>query len=145
VSEARRSRTVTLDGHRGAVKETDDWRTPPWLLDLLVDGRAFFDPCPANPDGLRGNDGLLSEWPSDRLVFVNPPYSDPGPWVAKAAAHLGPIVLLLPNDPTTEWWQAYATLFRVTPLGQRIRFLSGSLGYGRLSSARFPSAVWRKP
>jgi DNA N-6-adenine-methyltransferase (Dam) len=125
-------------------KAGDDWLTPPWLLDLLFPDGRFFDPCPRNPDGLRENDGL-GAWPVDQPVFMNPPYSSPGPWVRKAAGHPGPVVLLVPNDPTTEWWQAYQSKFKITLIGQRLRFISGKLGHGKVTSARFSSAIWRKP
>lgn len=117
---------------------TDDWATPPWLIELLVDGRPYFDPCPVNPEGLRENDGR-GKWPTDRVVFLNPPYSDPGPWVRKARDHPGPVILLLKADPSTVWWQESVAAFRVTFIGQRLRFGSAQ------RAADFPSAVWRKP
>ena len=36
---------------------SDDWSTPRWILDLLFDGRPYFDPCPANLIGLRAIEG----------------------------------------------------------------------------------------
>lgn len=118
----------------------DNWTTPQWLLDLIFDGRPYFDPCPANPaDGsLRPHDGLGS-WPVDRPVFINPPYSDPGPWVRKARDHPGPVVLLVKCDPSTHWWQESVGAFRVTLIGVRLKFGAGD------KAANFPSAIWRKP
>ena len=118
----------------------DNWRTPPWLLELLFPDGLYFDPNPANPEGLRGFDGL-GDWPTDRPVFLNPPYSEPGPWLRKAAHHPGPVVCLVKLDPSTEWWQRYAPFFRVVAVGQRLRFLSDSEKDG---VANFPSAFWMK-
>jgi DNA N-6-adenine-methyltransferase Dam len=116
---------------------SDDWMTPAWLLDLIFDGKDYFDACPLNPEGLREVDGL-GRWPTDRPVFLNPPYSDPTPWLRKAASHEGGIVVLVKCDPSARWWQAYAPAFRVTMLGVRLKF-----GYNT-GSAPFPSAIWRR-
>ncbi|HTT74221.1 MAG TPA: DNA N-6-adenine-methyltransferase [Thermoplasmata archaeon] len=116
---------------------SDDWATPRWLLEVLFDGQPYFDACPVNPDGLRATDGL-GRWPTDRPVFCNPPYSDPGPWVRKARDHPGPVVLLVKCDPSTAWWQESAHAFRVVYIGQRLRFGDAD------KAAPFPSAIWRK-
>lgn len=96
---------------------SDDWETPPWLLQLVFDGREYFDPCP-----LFGKGGLDIEWPTDKPVFVNPPYSKPKPWVDRAVSHKGEVHLLLPLDPTTEWWELNAPEFRIVVLPFRLRF-----------------------
>lgn len=114
----------------------DNWRTPGWLLELLFPDDVYFDPCPINPDGLRGADGM-GPWPSDRPVFLNPPYSDPSPWLKRAAAHQGPIVCLVRVDPSASWW-SYSEGFKIILIGQRLRF-------GRARTvAPFASAIWRK-
>lgn len=114
---------------------SDDWGTPAWILDLIFDNRPYYDPCPLG----KANGGLVAEWPTDRPVFINPPFSNPEPWVERASAHSGPVIMLLPADPSTAWWQLHSRNFRVTFLGQRIRFEGGKW------PARFPVAVWRKP
>ena len=119
----------------------DSWHTPTWLLDLIFGGQEYFDPCAANPDGLRSFDGR-GAWPTDKPVFLNPPYSDPGPWLERAAKHPGPIVCLVKLDPSTLWWQMNVGGFRVVLVGQRLRFLNGSGGTSQ--SADFPSAFWMK-
>ena len=118
---------------------SDNWGTPDWILNLIFDRREFYDPCPLNPDGLRPFDGLTSKWPMSKPVFINPPFSNPGPWVDKAAAHEGEIVLLLPVDPTVGWWIRNSDSFRVTLLGVRIQFK------GHAKSMRYPICIWRKP
>lgn len=57
-------------------------------------------------DGIVGYNGLAYDWTGER-VWVNPPYSDPGPWARKAAVSDALTVALLPVDPSTQWWQHY--------------------------------------
>lgn len=116
----------------------DNWRTPSWLLELLFPDGVYFDPIPINPDGLRERDGN-GPWPIDRPIFLNPPYSNPRPWLARAAVHGGPVTCLVKDDPSTSWWD-YAEIghFQVTHIGQRLRF-AGARGV-----ASFPSALWRR-
>lgn len=114
----------------------DNWRTPSRLLKILFPGGDYYDPCPINPDGLRQNEGM-GAWPIDRPVFVNPPYSDPAPWLQRAADHPGPVTCLVRVDPSASWW-AYSEGFEVILIGQRLRF-------GRAKQvAPFASAIWRK-
>lgn len=114
----------------------DDWSTPKWLLELLFPDGFYFDPCPINPDGLRRSDGM-GAWPSDRPVFLNPPYSDPAPWLKRASEHPGPMVCLVRCDPSASWW-SYSEGFKVTLIGQRLRFGKSE------RAAPFASAVWRR-
>lgn len=115
----------------------DNWRTPTWLLELIFPDGRFFDPCPINPTGLRAQDGRAAAWPVDVPVFLNPPYSDPAPWLRRAAEHPGPVVCLVRVDPSASWW-SYSEGFKVTLIGQRLRF-------GRAKQvAPFASAIWRK-
>ena len=114
----------------------DNWRTPAWLLELLFPDGRYFDPCPINPEGLRESDGR-GAWPVDRPVFLNPPYSNPAPWLKMAASHPGPVVCLVRCDPSASWW-SYSEGFKVTLIGQRLRFRSAQ------KAAPFASAIWRK-
>ena len=122
----------------GRETRIDHWSTPHWLLDLIFPDGRFYDPCPlfgsldTHEDG-----GLDADWPTDRPVFINPPYSDPVPWIRKAVKHPGPVVLLLRADPSTSWW-AYSESFKITFIGQRLRFGSAR------TAASFPSVIWRK-
>jgi hypothetical protein len=116
----------------------DNWRTPPWLLEVIFPNGHYYDPCGENPLGLRDFEGLGS-WPTDVPVFLNPPYSDPAPWLARAAKHGGPIVCLVKSDHSTLWWQRYAGAFRVVRIGQRLRFIGDGDGEG---VANFPSELW---
>lgn len=135
----------------GSKLSSDEWCTPKWLCDLL--GPFDMDPCwntrshvdarlacvvDPNHAATRANvftDGLQRAWIGS--VFVNPPYSDVGPWAAKLAAHDGPWCALLKLDPTTKWW---ATLMPASPtfapFKKRIKF-EGDLPM----TANFPSVL----
>ena len=82
---------------------TDDWYTPPWLfaaagLVFDMDVAAPVDParrtCPARVYLTPVEDGLLQPWQG--IVWCNPPYSRPGPWVDRFAAHEGSGLILVP-------------------------------------------------
>ncbi len=58
-------------------------------------------------DARAGQDGLVLPWKGK--VFVNPPYSDPGPWALRAVQHAagGPeneVILLVNAAPGSAWW-----------------------------------------
>jgi len=76
----------------------DEWQTPSWLLNIF---EGWDDPC------LPGRtDGLQREW--GPRAYVNPPYSNPLPWVEKALCEAKKgkrIVMLLRHDSSTEWWR----------------------------------------
>jgi|26BtaG_2_1085354.scaffolds.fasta_scaffold03248_9 hypothetical protein len=81
---------------------TDDYKTDKWLMNIF---EGWFDPCPINPSF----DGLKIEW--QKKTFVNPPYSNPLPWVEKAIEENkkgNVVVLLLKLDTSTKW---FAKLF----------------------------------
>jgi len=78
---------------------TDNWRTPKWLMNIFG---SWFDPCPSNPTF----DGLKIEWESH--TYVNPPYSNPLPWVKKAIDENEKgktVVMLLRVDCSTKWYK----------------------------------------
>src|SRR5688572_13348881 len=57
--------------------------------------------------GIEIADGLAINWNGlgdDGLVYVNPPYSDPAPWVYKALTEADRAVLLLPLNPDVAWY-----------------------------------------
>ena len=83
------------------TKPSDSYATPSWLMELFAD---WYDPCPLNysPEV----DGLNLEW-KDR-TYVNPPYSNPLPWVKKAIEQNKQgkkIALLLKLDCSTQWFR----------------------------------------
>jgi len=125
-------------------KEWPHGGTPTWLLDEIVEEFGpIFDPCPNNPTW----DGLAIEWPRDRVVFCNPPYTrgQISKWVEKCHAEWvkgSTIVLLIPSYTDTRYFHNF--IYHQAEL----RFIKGRLvfkgyeenknkGYG----ASFPSML----
>lgn len=80
----------------------DNYPTPKWLLDIF---KGFYDPCPLQEANPLIIDGLKEEW--DVKNYVNPPYSNPSPWVNKAILESKKgkiVVMLLPVDTSTKWF-----------------------------------------
>lgn len=124
----------------GGKTATNSWSTPEALLkDLHAEFGFTLDPCPLDDSpiagaGLFGKDGLLGDWRGHR-VFVNPPYSDIGPWIARCRDGEC-VVYLVPARTDTAWWHEWALK------ADEVRFLRGRLKFGgATTNAPFPSAV----
>lgn len=79
----------------------DNYKTPNWLLQIFGD---WFDPCPYNK--YFEVDGLKIDW--EDKTYVNPPYSNPLPWIIKAIEENKKgkqIALLLKLDCSTKWFR----------------------------------------
>lgn len=72
----------------------DEWYTPPWIfdaagltfdLDVCAPVAPEFRTCPARRYLTVLDDGLAAPW--NGLVWMNPPYSQPGPWIDRFIAH----------------------------------------------------------
>lgn len=79
------------------------------------------------------NDGLAQSWAGER-VWCNPPYSQIGPWVAKAWSEVGSaqvIAMLLPANRTEQaWWQDLVEPERDRPGSPlSVEFLRGRLRF----------------
>ena len=116
----------------------DKWNTPDWLMKIF---EGWFDPCPDNPV----SDGLKIDW-KDK-TYVNPPYSNPLPWVEKAIEESKKgktIVMLLKVDTSTRWFaklnEAKAKIFW---LNGRIKFKNQEtkLQQSQWKPAGFPSML----
>jgi hypothetical protein len=111
----------------------DDYPTDDWVKVLFRD---WFDPCSLSEGNLRSFDGLGSEW-KDR-TFVNPPYSNPLPWVEQAIRESGGgklIVLLLKADTSTRWFSLLQNA------GAHFLWVNGRLKYATGKPAPFPSMI----
>ena len=118
---------------------TDSWGSPSWLMEIFED---WYDPCPLEDQHYKG-----LEFPWKDKTYVNPPYSNPLPWVEKAIAEskLGKtIVMLLKVDTSTKWFQrlveAKAKIFW---LNGRIKFRKYDYVKGKTKEtpAGFPSML----
>ena len=83
---------------------SDDCFTPNWVMNMF---KFYYDPC--QPYAIDSDyDDLTGVWLSSQ-VFVNPPYSDPKPWILKGIrSHQkmnSTIVFLLKHDSSTEWYR----------------------------------------
>jgi phage N-6-adenine-methyltransferase len=92
-------------------------------------------------------DGLAASWHGER-VWLNPPFSAIGEWVAKATAEFADgcelIVMLAPaNRAEQRWWQCSIEPSRDRGLGLTTEFLPGRLNFARPDNlmARYASSA----
>lgn len=119
------SRRKKYTGHPelGNEVDPDTWLTPRWILTQL--GSFDLDPCAAIncPDRIaskwftKADNGLEQEWAG--RVFVNPPFSNTGPWIEKHSGH-GNGLLLVPASIESGAWHTW-----VWPSAKAILFLHG--------------------
>lgn len=140
---------------------TDDWLTPPEILDAL--GPFDLDPCASENAPWKTalteytiqDDGLSQEWGG--FVWCNPPYG-PGTWkwLARLAEHGDGIALVFARTETKgffrEVWGKADSLFflegrlffHFPVTGERAKHNSGApsvlVGYGREASLRLATA-----
>lgn len=108
---------------------SDDYYTPKWVFDLLG---LHFDLDVASPPGgppfvpcdnfyTQADDGLAQDWHG--RVWMNPPFSNPTPWVKRFVEH-GNGVGLVPSSNGKWWlslWQSDCAIVITSP----IKFLCG--------------------
>ena len=114
-------------------KTSDDYSTDAWLKTGLFHG--WYDPCPLGGlDDPDVPDGLTEKWAAyGDQVFVNPPYSNPLPWVEKAIEQATDfritVVLLLNHDSSTKWWaKLHEAGAHFMPIIGRLKHGTGSWG-----------------
>ncbi len=114
-----------IGGHHRAFRgQTDEWLTPPHIIEALTDHRKFdLDPCApkVRPYETALNyyteveDGLFEKWHG--RVWLNPPYGpQTGEWLQKLKAHGDGIALIFARTETKMffeyiWDKADALLF----------------------------------
>jgi phage N-6-adenine-methyltransferase len=94
---------------------SDEWSTPPEFIAGLVKrfGAFDLDPCCRHETAkapkyyTQREDGLAQPWGG--LVYVNPPFSNPKIWVAKAISEVHNdgntrVIMLLPAAVDTQWF-----------------------------------------
>lgn len=134
-----------LDVHYSS--ESDDWTTPPEIIERTQKtlGQIDLDPCspevptiPAAHTFTKDADGLRFDWCGK--VYMNPPYGrEIGAWVEKLAAEYRAArtkeaVALVPARVDTDWFRTFRD-FAVCFIDGRLKFS------GHSNSAPFPSCV----
>ena len=105
---------------RKTKMDSDTWATPPYIVEWVQSQMGWpsfdFDPCASDKTTkapayitLQTGDGLRDEWRGS-TVWLNPPYSEQGRWLGRAAAETmkGKRVaaLVLPSWDTKYWRDA---------------------------------------
>jgi site-specific DNA-methyltransferase (adenine-specific) len=119
------------DFTKSKISKSDNFETPEDFYERLNREFKFNDdPCP-----IHGMGGLEREWGT--RTFVNPPYSNPLPWIKKAyleSFNGKMVVMLLRGDTSTKWFHEWV-------LGKaEIRFVKGRLKFNG-KPAPFPSIL----
>ena len=131
--------------------KSDMWGTPGGFFEKLNQKYKFtLDACASKENHkcekyyTIEDDGLSKSWVNE-VVFVNPPYSDVGKWVAKAyyesANNGATVAMLIPSRTDTKYWHDY-----IMNAANKIYFIKGRLKFENGShkvshSAPFPSAL----
>jgi len=116
------------------MKDSDSYATDKWIMDLF---NGWFDPCTYSDGTFRTVDGLGSSWNSSK-VFVNPPYSNPLPWVEQGireAKKGKTIVFLLKHDSSTRYYRL------LHEAGAHFLMISGRLQHNTGKPANFASVL----
>ena len=126
-------------------KASDEWYTPRWLFDQL-DIEFDLDPasCPKELSAVPArriftveDDGLSQPW--EGRVWLNPPYSNPSPWVDRFIDH-GHGIALLPVSANAAW------MFRIWAEADGMAVPSYLLRFNRADgteySIPFAAALW---
>ena len=131
----------------------DIWETATHIFEPLNEEFGFtLDVC-AMPETAKctkfyspADDALQQPW-SPELCWMNPPYSNPRPWVEKAfgeAEKGATVVALLPADTSTRWWAVFwdHDWHRLRRIGDELRFLPRRVRFvGATGSPKFGSAI----
>lgn len=112
-------------------------------LPVNVDADAALDIRARRDVSVMRGDGLMFSWRSWTIapgawIWLNPPYSDPGPWLDKLVRCGRPACALVKADPSTEAWAD-----SVWHGSDRVGFFRKRLAFGGPSdgSAKFPCAL----
>ena len=126
---------MSVSAHESPIRKSDDWITPQHILQAL--GAPFdMDPCMSVtqpwPTATMGytivDNGLEKDWRGE--VWLNPPYSNAKPWIAKLARHNHGIALIFARTETVLWFE------HIWPKAAAILFLRGRLYFHRPDGSR---------
>lgn len=118
----------------------DSWATPQWLFDYCnvkygpfdIDVAASQDNHKCEKFYTEKDNGLDINNSWSCKFWCNPPYSDPLPWVKRAAYQNG--VMLLPADTSTVWFSfVFQDANEIVFINHRIKF-EGATGSPKFGS-----------
>lgn len=121
------------------MKETDLWETPAALYKALDEEFKFTLDLTCNRNNCKvagqttfrdifGRESL----PINEVCFMNPPYSNPYPFIEKVISLNCKAVCLLPVDTSTKWWALFWDYDKHSPKeGFEVRFLPKRLKFER--------------
>lgn len=128
--------------------KSDSWTTPGWVFQLFdwtfkftCDVASSDENCLVEQHFTESDDALSLPW-SGRC-FCNPPYSQLGKFISKAASevnlgHAELVVLLIPSRTDTKAWHEH--IFNQANVS--VHFIAGRLRFGEgTAPAPFPSAI----
>jgi phage N-6-adenine-methyltransferase len=161
------NRRVMTQSAKSSESSSDDWCTPPVVLDRV---RAVMpirlDPASSGDNPTNAtvvltphNDGLLMDWhsllkrfPRGGCTFVNPPFSQVGAWARKAAEEAAkglPIFFLGASRVDARWYRSLLAIADAEIIWKsRIKFLDPETGCppkdrkGNSTGATFPVTVF---
>lgn len=121
--------------------DKDCWQTPLWVFDALdIEFGFWLDAAASHHNALcaqyltEADNSLNCDWESHGAIWLNPPYSNIGPWVEKAAEQCArqhkAVVMLVPEDMSVGWFsKALETVdeVRIVTNG-RINFINATTG-----------------
>lgn len=126
---------MTTPTDRPSWWSSDEWETPPEVFAKIAAefGPFDLDPCcrvetaKAPRYFTLDTDGLRQPWRG--RIFVNPPYSNPGAWLAKANREIAErratiVVALLPAATDTGWFHQH-----VLKVGAELRYYRGRIRF----------------
>lgn len=116
-----------MGSHQSHGGGADEWLTPPSLIDEI--GDFDLDPCApivrpwptAHQHYTIEDDGLRQDWHG--RVWLNPPYSTAGRWLARLADHNFGTALIFARTETRLWFD------HVWPNATALLFLQGRLHF----------------
>jgi len=114
----------------------DQFRVLSWRMDLAATASnsvASVQSQYFGPGSKLGEDSLAAEWPINGDCWLNPPFANLEPWVAKCQAQRnreGRIFVLLPAATGANWYLRYVwNRAHVVQLTPRVTFVGHSQGY----------------
>lgn len=131
--------------------DTQLWSTPDGLFDGLHAEFGFTVDAAANRHNAKlknywheKKNGLMQPW-EDHVVWCNPPWDDPPPWVRRAMAIGVRAMLLLPVRTDRLWWYECVTSStppKITWILGRIAFKPPPMRVKRSSTGREPGVLF---